>query len=96
MKEIIWSHDDADPRFRHMEWQQVFDDQLKGTPFTIQAADPLFSLPLGSHIERWTSWLPNKQAVWDRLYTISHIAVLQGQQLEASLAHLTSQVRPDR
>lgn len=84
MKDIIWSHDDRDPRFRHKEWQQVFDDQLRSTPATIQAADPLFSLPLGRHEERWTVWLPSRQAIWDRFSTISHIAVLEGQQLEVS------------
>ena len=82
LKEIMWSFDDLEPRFRHKQWQQVFDDQLKSTPATIQLADPLFSLPLGEHIEKWTVWLPTKEAVWDRYNTISHIANLDAERHE--------------
>ena len=81
LKEITWSLDDSDSRFRHARWHEVFDDQLKSTPMTIQSADPLFSLPLGEDVVKWTNWL-SKDAVWDRFHTISHTAVLKGQQLE--------------
>lgn len=81
LKEIMWTFDDADPRFRHAAWQRVFDEQIKTNPLTIQAADPLFSLPLGENIEKWTVWL-SKEAIWDRFRTISYIARLQGSELE--------------
>ena len=81
LKEITWTLDDSDPRFRHSKWQEVFDEQLKSTPLTIQAAEPLFSLPLGEHVVKWTNWL-SEEAIWDRYHTISHTAVLKGQQLE--------------
>ena len=89
LKDIIWSTDDTDPRFRNEKWHQVFDDQLKISPMTIQSADPLFSLPIGRHTEEWTVWLPCKEAVWERFHTISHIANLKGNHLEVSRSSLT-------
>ncbi|KAL8634094.1 hypothetical protein Q9189_000013, partial [Teloschistes chrysophthalmus] len=80
MKDIIWSYDDQHPRFRHEEWRQVFDKQLSSTPFTIQAADPLFSLPLGEDSTEFTCWL-SPQAIWDRFHSLSQIAVLEGEEL---------------
>jgi hypothetical protein len=86
MKEIIWSKGDQDPRFRHGEWPKIFDEQLKTTPATIQAANPLFSLPLGEHTVKWTDWL-TKEQLWSRFSTISHISVLQGSEMEVSDHH---------
>ena len=85
MKAITWAFDDMEFRFRHGEWAKVFDNQLKGTPWTITGADPLFSLPLGEHSAKWTVWL-SKDAVWERFHTISHIANLRGKQLEVEHA----------
>ena len=79
----MWTFDDHEPRFRHEKWRDVFDEQLKTTPLTIQAADPIFSLPLGEHIDKWTVWL-SKPDVWERYHTISYISRLQGKELEAS------------
>ncbi|KAJ9645090.1 hypothetical protein H2199_003094 [Coniosporium tulheliwenetii] len=82
LKDLIWSLDDNQPRFRHEKWRAVFDDQLRSTPLTITAfANPLFSLPLGEHEEKWTVWL-SKEAVWDRFNTLSQIAVLEGEERE--------------
>ena len=86
LKEIIWSYDDKTPRFRHEVWRKVFDEQLKSSPFTIQSADPLFSLPLGEESEKFVVWL-DKDAIWERFHTISHIAVLEGNELEVSCMH---------
>ena len=84
LKEIMWTFDDQEPRFRHEKWRAVFDGQLKSTPFTLQsAAEPIFSLPLGEHIEKWTNWL-SKDVVWERFRTISYIARLEGKELEVS------------
>jgi len=81
MKDIIWSHGDLAPRFRHSEWPKVFDEQLGTNAFSGITADPLFSLPLGEDIAKWTVWL-TKEAVWERFHTNSHIANLKGQELE--------------
>ena len=83
MKEVMWSFQDDNARFRHEEWREVFDKQLKSTPLTIRSADPLFSLPLGEEEVKFTYWL-SKDAIWDRFHTISYIAILKGDDLEVS------------
>ncbi|MCJ1239993.1 hypothetical protein MMC14_007993 [Varicellaria rhodocarpa] len=83
LKEVMWSFKDDNSRFRHEEWRKVFDDQLKTTPFTIQSADPLFSLPLGEDSEIFTYWL-SKDDIWNRFHTISYIAILEGDDLETT------------
>ena len=80
MKDIMWSFDDTQPRFRHEKWREVFDKQLSSTPFSIQLADPMFSLPLGENSEKFTYWL-TPEAVWDRFRSLSQISVLAGQEL---------------
>ena len=93
LKDIMWTFDDHEPRFRHEKWRAVFDEQLKATPLTIQAtAEPLFSLPLGEHVERWTTWL-DKGAVWDRFRTISYVARLEGEELAVRAANPTTVAR---
>jgi len=77
---MTWSFDDSQPRFRHEKWRQVFEKQLASTPFTIQSADPLFSLPLGEASEKFAYRLSPK-AIWDRYHSLSQISVLQGEQL---------------
>ncbi|KAL8726044.1 MAG: hypothetical protein Q9166_006959 [cf. Caloplaca sp. 2 TL-2023] len=82
MKEIMWSYDDQHPRFRHEGWRKVFEKQLSSTPFTIQAADPIFSLPLGEDSVEFTHWLP-PEAIWERFHSLSQIAVLKDEELAA-------------
>ena len=65
MKDVVWSFDDSQPRFRHEKWREVFEKQLSTTPFGIQSSDPLFSLPLGEQSEKFTYWL-TAEAVWQR------------------------------
>lgn len=77
---MTWSFDDSQPRFRHEKWRQVFEKQLASTPFTIQSADPLFSLPLGVASEQFTYWL-SPEAIWDRYHSLSQISVLQDEEL---------------
>jgi len=83
IKSITWSLDDDHPRFRHEQWQQVFENQLQSTPFSIQSADPLFSLPLGKDSVEFTYWL-SPEAVWERYHSLSQIAVLEGEELTVS------------
>ena len=83
LKAIIWSSGNENPRLRHEQWKEVFENQVESTPLTIQAADPRFSLPLGIEQITWTHWL-KPEAVWERFHTLSQIAVLQGESLEVN------------
>ncbi|KAL8971504.1 MAG: hypothetical protein Q9183_001030 [Haloplaca sp. 2 TL-2023] len=80
LKDLMWSYDDQQPRFRHEKWRQVFDKQLSGNPFTIQAADPLFTLPIGEGLVEFTHWL-QPETIWERFHSLSQIAVLDGAEL---------------
>lgn len=46
-------------------------------------SNSLFSLPLGEDNVKWTVWL-EKEELWKRLRTLSHVAVLEGEKLEVS------------
>lgn len=81
MKATMWSHNDDQPRFRHEKWRQVFERQVSSSPFTIQTAYPLFSLPLGETSVDIVDWL-SPEAIWDRFRSLSQIAVLKGEELE--------------
>ena len=84
VKVITWRLDDKHPRFRHEQWKGVFQQQLSTTPFTIQAADPLFSLPLGEESVKFTYWM-SKDAIWKRYSTLSQVAVLDPAEKEVSV-----------
>jgi hypothetical protein len=77
-RDLTWTFDDHKPRYRHEEWKQVFDGQLKNNP-----AEPLFSIPLVEGSVPFEIQL-SKEDVWKRYRTISHIAVLEGEKLEAT------------
>ncbi|KAI5202183.1 hypothetical protein AUEXF2481DRAFT_430641 [Aureobasidium subglaciale EXF-2481] len=80
IQDLIHTFDDKQPRFRHEKWRSVFDSQLSSNPFTITAsAEPLFALPLAENVEEWSVWL-FEDALWERLSTLSQIAVLQGEE----------------
>ena len=81
MRDVIWTFDDQQPRFRHGRWKQVFDEQNKSNPLTLHFADPLFSLPIGEATEEFETWLP-KEDIWKRLRTLSQLAILEGEELE--------------
>lgn len=84
LKDLTWTFDDNEPRFRHEQWRKVFDEQIKSTPLSlIKAADPLFALPLGEHHERWEVNV-TREALWERYCTLSQIAVQEGAELEVS------------
>lgn len=84
VKAITWRYDDHHPRFRHEHWKGVFENQVSTTPFTIQAADPLFSLPLGEESVKFTYWM-SKDAIWKRYSTQSQITVLDPAEKEVSI-----------
>ncbi|GAB7345307.1 hypothetical protein MBLNU457_3664t2 [Dothideomycetes sp. NU457] len=82
MQDYIWTQDDEQPRFRHQKWKQVFDQQTASGPLAlITSSEPLFSLPIAVHEDSWTVWLPEDK-VWDRLSTLSQIAILEGEERE--------------
>ena len=83
--ELIWTFKDDAPRYRHDEWKKVFEEQIKVTPLSLlTASNQLFSLPLAEDEEKYEVWLP-KEKVWERYNTLSHIAVLEGQDREVSI-----------
>lgn len=75
MKDIIWRHDDNQPRFRHSAWRKVLEDK--------EQKPILFSQPLQEISVPFTKFL-SPSAVWDRFHTLSQIAILQGKELEVS------------
>lgn len=78
--------DDHEPRFRHDKWRNVFENQVSSNPLSASLVgknNPLFSVPLGEKKFKWTVWL-DKEALWKRLRTLSHVAVLEGKDLEVS------------
>ncbi|KAI9668153.1 MAG: hypothetical protein M1821_000973 [Bathelium mastoideum] len=82
LQNLTWSFDDGSSRYRHEKWKEVFDKQLKSNPLSlVLAANPLFSLPLASHECKWTVWL-SKDDLMKRYWTLSQIAVLQGEEKE--------------
>ena len=81
MRDLIWTFEDDQPRFRHEKWKKVFDDQNSGNPLTLHFADPLFSLPIGEGSVEFENWL-SKEDIWRRFRTLSQIAVLEGEELD--------------
>ncbi|RMD43907.1 hypothetical protein DV735_g1174, partial [Chaetothyriales sp. CBS 134920] len=76
MRDVVWSFHDAVPRFRHEKWRQAFDSHDSSSDDN----SPLFSLPLGEGIEEFETWL-SKEEIWNRLHTLSQIAILEGEEL---------------
>lgn len=82
LQDFIWSFPFDKPRFRHGQWREVFENQIKSNPLSITtSADPLFSLPLGEDQIKWTVWL-SRDGVWKRFRTLSQVAMLEGEELE--------------
>lgn len=81
MRELVWSLNDDQPRFRHQKWRSIFDEQVKGNPLTLHFSDPLFSLPIGETAVEYETWL-SKNDIWKRIRTLSQIAILEGAELE--------------
>ncbi|ORY65799.1 methyltransferase [Pseudomassariella vexata] len=82
LNDLVWSLEDGQPRFRHMKWRGVFDQDLPSNPFqvikkTIADHLPTFSLPIGEGSVKWTNWL-SEEALWSRFNTLSQVAVLKG------------------
>lgn len=87
VKDLLWSIKSADdsPRYRDLQWRNVFDEQVKKTPLSLIVADDdqLFALPIGEEKVEWQIQL-SKEGCWERYATLSQIAVLEGQEREVS------------
>ena len=100
MRSLTWSFDDAQPRFRHQKWKDVFEkDHTYTTPLqtikdTLKQDLPDFSLPLGEETEEWTVWL-TEQALWERYSTLSQIAVLEGEELKNTKETFTKALKDE-
>ncbi|RDL34610.1 Uncharacterized protein BP5553_07738 [Venustampulla echinocandica] len=86
LKDIIASLEDGHPRFRHLAWKRVFENQQDTTPLqtlkdTFTHHLPLFSLPIGEEDVKWTVYLTD-EAIWSRYSTLSQITNLKGARLE--------------
>jgi hypothetical protein len=81
MRDMIWSLEDDQPRFRHQQWKKVFDEQNASNPLTLHFADPIFSLPIGETSIEYETPL-SKDDLWKRLRTLSQLAIMQGGDLE--------------
>lgn len=66
---------DDNKRFRDMAWQEIF---------ATKATQERFSVPLGEARVEWTHWL-SEEALWARIGTLSHVAMLQGEEREDAL-----------
>ncbi|KAK6212853.1 methyltransferase [Colletotrichum tabaci] len=87
LNELVFSlGSDGQPRFRDFVWKDVFDSQLDSNPLravkdvVLEGGRkmPLFSVPVGEEKVPFTTWL-TPEAIWNRLRTLSQVAVLQGE-----------------
>lgn len=80
------SIEDGHPRFRHLAWRQVFENQQYTTPIQyiksiFNDSLPTFTLPIGEDKVEWVVWLSD-EGVWSRYSTLSQIANQQGEEKE--------------
>lgn len=66
---------DGNKRFLDLAWQDIF---------ATQTTQERFSTPLGEGCVKWTQWL-SEEALWARIGTLSHVAMLQGAEKEEGL-----------
>ncbi|KAK1084323.1 hypothetical protein LTR48_005550 [Friedmanniomyces endolithicus] len=82
MRELTWTFQDDEARFRHQEWKKVFEDQSRSSPWSLLVAgEQYFALPLGEWEERFEVWMGRRQ-VWERYATISSVVVLGEEERE--------------
>ncbi|KAF7545858.1 hypothetical protein G7Z17_g8839 [Cylindrodendrum hubeiense] len=72
LEELSFSgHFDGQPRFRHLQWREVFDRQA-------ETDEALFSTPIGTERVQWSVWL-TPEGLWDRINTLSWNAIREGE-----------------
>ncbi|KAI5926875.1 methyltransferase domain-containing protein [Camillea tinctor] len=99
LNDFVWSLDDGLPRFRHLKWKEIFDDQLTYNPVqvikdSLTNSLPKFSLPIGEDTLKWTVWL-SEDALWSRFNTLSQVAILRGEEREAAIKLFKEIIRGD-
>lgn len=76
MKQLILAlPPDGTNRFRDDKWPEVFERQSRDP-------EPYFTTPISQETIPFTVWR-TKELLWDRIQTLSQIAVLQGADKEA-------------
>jgi len=86
MRELTWTFQDDEARFRHQEWKKVFEDQSRSSPWSLLVAgEQYFALPLGEWEEAFEVRLGRRE-VWERYATISSIAVQGAGERQVSCA----------
>ena len=94
MRELTWTFQDDEARFRHQEWKKVFEDQSRSSPWSLLVAgEQYFALPLGEWEERFEVWMWRRQ-VWERYATISSVVVLGEEEREVSCAAVITGGQP--
>ncbi|KAI1078290.1 S-adenosyl-L-methionine-dependent methyltransferase [Whalleya microplaca] len=99
LNDFVHSLDDGLPRFRHLKWREVFEQQMPTSPVqvikdTLFDHMPKFSLPLGEHSMKWTVWL-SEEALWSRFNTLSQVATLKGEAREAAVRIFQEAIHED-
>lgn len=82
MRDIMWSLEDGQSRFRDMQWKKVFDEQGSSNPLAIHFSSPIFGLPIGEQTFDFTRW-STKHDVWKTIQTHSQVANLPSDRLAA-------------
>jgi len=80
MWKVMHELQDDQPRFRDQQWKKVFDEQGSSNPFSLQASDTLFGLPVGEESFDFVRW-SSKENLWKTFQTYSQIANLDTDQL---------------
>lgn len=97
MKDILKSLEDGHPRFRHLKWKDVFDEQQDTSPIQVLKDMvthhmPTFSLPLGEESVFWNVWLSD-EAIWSRFSTLSQISNLDEKRKEVIKSEVLAELR---
>lgn len=77
------SQTDGQPSVRNDAWRGIFDQQTD-----------LFSTPLGAGSKEWNVWL-EPEALYDRMRTISHVAMLEGDELAVFRARFNAALQQE-
>lgn len=75
MRDVMWSLEDGQDRFRDMKWKDIFGEQGRSNPISLHAGTLLFGLPIGEETFDFVRWL-SKDDAWKAFQTYSQVANL--------------------